>query len=90
MPPTREEMMAYARRWEKLCPILEALRDDDIRTAETQSSIRMLDQAFKIALRDLPPRESSGLVEWQRWMKIWRQRRDGQSRISQTIPDNGC
>ena len=73
-PPTREEMIADARRWEKLGPILETLRDEDIRRADTQASILMLDQAFQIALRGQPPRESSGLVEWQRWMKIWRQR----------------
>jgi hypothetical protein len=29
----------------------------------------MFAQAFRIALRDLPPRESSGLVEWQSWME---------------------
>jgi hypothetical protein len=78
--PTREEMIAYARRWETLGPILDRLRDEDIRQADTQASIRMFDQAFRIALRDLPPRESSGLVEWQRWMHIWRNRLESDSR----------
>jgi hypothetical protein len=29
------------------------------------------EQAFRIALRDLPPWESSGLVEWQDVMRRW-------------------
>jgi hypothetical protein len=39
----------------------------------------MFAQAFRIASRDLPPRESSGFVEWQRWMKIWRRRLESDS-----------
>ena len=73
-PPTRAQMQAYVRRWKELGPILEWMRDEDIRRANTQDSIRMFHQAFRIALRDLPPRESSGLVEWQRYMQIWRER----------------
>jgi hypothetical protein len=69
-----EEEIAYFRRWKELGPILEAIRDREIREADTASSIRMMQQAFRIAIRDLPPRESSGLVEWQRYMMRWRRR----------------
>jgi hypothetical protein len=65
-------MRDYLRRWRELGPILEDIRDNEIRAADTPSAIRMFDQAFRIALRDLPPRESSGLVEWQRHMAKWR------------------
>jgi hypothetical protein len=41
-------------------PVLDAIRDREIREADTAESIRMFEQAFRIALRDLPPRESSG------------------------------
>ena len=73
-PPTREQMQEYVRRWKELGPILERMRDEETRRANTQASIRMFDQAFRNALRDLPTRESSGLVEWQRYMQIWRER----------------
>jgi len=69
-----DEAIAYFRRWKEVGPILEALRDRDIREADTASSLRMMQQAFRIALRDLPPRESSGLVEWQRYMARRQQR----------------
>jgi hypothetical protein len=67
-------MREYVRRWQRLSPLLEAIRDQDTRRADTAGSIRMMEQAFRIALRDLPPRSSSGLLEWQRWMRVWRHR----------------
>lgn len=73
-PPGRDQLRAYVLRWKKLGPILESIRDCEIREADTAASIRSMDQAFRIALRDLPPRASSGLVEWQRAMALWRQR----------------
>jgi len=73
-PPTREECRAYARRWKELGPLLEQIRDQDIRQADTASAIQSFNHAFRTALRDLPPRPTTGLVEWQRWMAVWRQR----------------
>lgn len=73
-PPARQQLMEYVRRWEKLGPIPEEIRDRETRQADTAASIQMFTQAFRIALRDLPPRPSSGLVEWQRYMRLWRQR----------------
>jgi len=72
--PDREQQRKYIRLWETNGPFLDALRDQEIRAADTASSIRMFEQAFRIALRDLPPRESSGLLEWQDWMRRWRSR----------------
>ena len=73
-PPTREECRAYACRWKELGPLLEQIRDQDIRQADTASAIQSFNHAFRTALRDLPPRPTTGLVEWQRWMAVWRQR----------------
>jgi len=56
-------MEQYARRWKELGPILKQIRDREIRQADTPSFIQVMNQAFRIALRDLPPRQSSGLVE---------------------------
>jgi len=65
---SQEQMREYVRIWEGNRPLLEAIRDHEIREADTAHSIRMLEQAFRIALRDLPRRPSSGLVECQKAM----------------------
>lgn len=66
--------VAYLRRWETLGPLLEKLRAEEIRKADTITAIQLFDTAFKVAMRDLPPRQTSGLVEWQKVMKKWRER----------------
>ena len=61
----KQQLREYARLWASNHRFLEDLRDQEIRQADTASAIRMFEQAFRIALRDLPPRGSSGLVQWQ-------------------------
>jgi len=70
----RRREREYVQLWKENGPLLDRLRDREIREADTAASIRMFEQAFRIALRDLPPRASSGLLEWQDWMRRWRQR----------------
>lgn len=66
--------VAYVRRWAALGTELEKIRENEIREADTQAAIRMLDSAFKMALRNLPPRQTSGIVEWQDMVRRWRDR----------------
>jgi len=68
----RQQLREYVQLWAVNGPLLEELRDREIRQADTAVSIRMFESAFRIALRDLPPRESSGLVEWQDFVCRWR------------------
>lgn len=68
----KQELAAYVRQWAANAPLLEELRDREIHQADTAAAIRMFDMAFRIALRELPPRGSSGLVEWQRLVSRWR------------------
>ncbi|HBY62258.1 MAG TPA: hypothetical protein DEH78_20750 [Solibacterales bacterium] len=74
MDSRKEELRRYAQQWASNAPWLEAIRDREIREADTAASIRMFDQAFRSALRELPPRTSSGLVEWQDFVRRWRDR----------------
>jgi hypothetical protein len=67
----RERQVRYVRRWKELGPALERLRDEEVRRADTAASIQSFTEAFRIALRELPPRETSGLVEWQAVAKRW-------------------
>lgn len=75
MDSGKQRMAEHARLWAANGPLLEELRDREIRQADTAAAIRMFDMAFRIALRELPPRDSSGLVEWQRL--VGRYRRHG-------------
>lgn len=71
-PADRELQKEYVRIWKENGPLLEAIRDQEIREADTRQSIRMFDQAFRIAVQSMPPEPWSGLVEWQEYMMRWR------------------
>ncbi|MSU63042.1 MAG: hypothetical protein EXS31_11725 [Pedosphaera sp.] len=47
-------------------PELERMRRDEIREADTASSIPAFDGLFEGAVRDFPTRATSGLIEQQR------------------------
>lgn len=64
----------YVRRWKTLGPQLAAIRDEEVRKADTQQAILMFDTAFQAALRNCPPRMSSGLEEWGKLILKWRDR----------------
>ena len=62
MAVTKEQMQAYIQGWKRAAPVLEALRNHEIRQASTPEAIEMLDGCFKAAMRRLAPDCSSGLV----------------------------
>jgi hypothetical protein len=62
----KDQVRAWIRNWEKLGPILEDLRRQDIRQADTLRAIPAFDGAFESAVRDSPPKPWSGLIEQQR------------------------
>ena len=64
-----DDMRDWVERWKIVGPELDRMRRDEIRRANTQESIRLFDLAFKAALRNTPPRETSGLVEFQRLLR---------------------
>jgi hypothetical protein len=66
---SKEQNARYVRLWAANGPLLDKLRDWETRQADTSASIQMFDLAFRIALRDLPPRDHSGLVEWQDFLR---------------------
>ncbi len=61
-----DRLRDWVRNWEVLGPELERLRRESIRNANTVESIRLFDLAFKATLRNISPRQTSGLVEFQR------------------------
>jgi hypothetical protein len=65
----KDRLRDWVRNWQVAGPKLEQMRREDIRRANTQDSIRLFDLAFKAALRNSPPRNTSGLVEFQRLLR---------------------
>ncbi len=61
----KAQIRAWARNWREAGPILEEIRADEIRVANTVGSMKILDGAFTHAVRSLPARETSGLIEQQ-------------------------
>ena len=54
------------RQWAEAAPTLEALRREEIRTADNRHVLALLEPAFNHAIRTLPPRATSGMVEMRR------------------------
>lgn len=64
-----DRLRAWVYNWQVVGHELEQMRRQDIRRANTQDSIKLFDLAFKAALRNTPPRTTSGLVEFQRLLR---------------------
>jgi len=62
----RELMRHLVQIWKHAGPELEAVRRQDIVEGDNVKIMEILEGAFNHAVRSLPPRESSGLVEMQR------------------------
>lgn len=59
--------------WAKAAPELQKVRDADIRAADTASMIETCASLFRDAVKNFPPKPTSGLLEQQRWfMKLAR------------------
>lgn len=58
----------WVRTWKEAGPRLEAIRRREIQEADNLKVLASLEGAFNHALRTLPPRPSSGLVEMQKWL----------------------
>ena len=60
-------MRRWVETWKEAGPELEAIRLREVREADNLKVLAMLEGAFNQALRTMPPRASSGMVEMQRW-----------------------
>lgn len=65
----KSQTRAWIKNWRELEPILENERRKSIRRVNTAEAIASFDLAYKSAKLHCPRRESSGLVEQQRWFK---------------------
>ena len=65
----KEALRKHVARWQRAAPLLQQVRDADIRAADTASMIACSNLLFRDAVKNSPPRLDSGLVEQQRWVK---------------------
>jgi hypothetical protein len=63
----QEMMRRSVEAWREAGAKLEAIRRREIREADNLQVLAVLEGAFNHALRTMPARESSGLVEMQKW-----------------------
>jgi len=74
MTPEEQELTRkWFRNWQALGPVLEELRWEAIENAETPKAIAAFDGLFETAIRDIPPKPDSGLVEQQDLFKLARE-----------------
>ncbi len=63
---------AWVRNWEELGPILEDIRQDALKRVDTSEAVEAFELSYKSARLHCPPRQTSGLVEQQRWFMLAR------------------
>jgi hypothetical protein len=68
----QNQLNQWLAAWQAARPVLERLRADDIRQANTAAAIESLDDAFESARRLYPPVPTSGLIEQQYYFSRWK------------------
>jgi hypothetical protein len=63
---TSLELKAYVNAWREVSPILEALRDEELRTTPLPVAMAQLSSMIDSAIFLKPLSDTSGLVEMQR------------------------
>jgi hypothetical protein len=64
----REALRRWVETWRAAGPELEAIRRREIREGDNLQVLASLEGAFNHAVRTMPPRKSSGMVEMQKWL----------------------
>ena len=62
----------WVKTWKKAGAELEKIRRKELKEMNTVQALENLLPAFNDALQRMPLRETSGLVEQQRYFKRWR------------------
>ncbi|MGI8601690.1 MAG: hypothetical protein ACR2OZ_01690 [Verrucomicrobiales bacterium] len=65
----RELTKRWVETWKRAGPLLQAIRDEEIRAAKTADAFTAFASLSEHWIRTNPPLPSSGLVEQQRWFR---------------------
>jgi hypothetical protein len=63
----RDALRRWVETWKQAGPELDAIPRKEIEKINVFESLAALEGACNYATRTLPPRDSSGLVEMQKW-----------------------
>ena len=63
---TQDTIRRWVEHWRVASAELEAVRNEEIRSADNVQVLAMLEPASNYAVRTFPMREESGMVEMQR------------------------
>jgi hypothetical protein len=63
----RQQIKERIAQWAAAAPVMQALRDEDVRQSTTAVGVQQLAGVATMTLRDQPPRSECGLVEQQAW-----------------------
>jgi hypothetical protein len=69
MESTASALKTRIAQWASAAPILQEVRDADIRSASTATALKNLQGAINRTVSTMPERKISGLVEQQRWFQ---------------------
>lgn len=58
------------RAWERAEPVLQKLREKEIRETDTVQAMKILSSAIDSAILHSTSRDYSGLIEQQRWFRL--------------------
>ena len=58
----------YLLRWQTLGPLLDSIRHEEIRRMTNEQYLQTMEQLWSVEV-EAAPRETSGLVEWQRLLR---------------------
>lgn len=61
---SEKQLKELVQHWRSAEPLLQAVRDEDIRSADTAQAIDAFNGLFEEAVRRFPPPAWSGLVEF--------------------------
>ena len=68
----RQQIKERVAQWAAATPVMQALRDAEVRRPDTAEGISQLAGVATMTLRDQPPRGDCGLVEQQAWFTKFR------------------
>ncbi|HXH71103.1 MAG TPA: hypothetical protein VNI60_12300 [Pyrinomonadaceae bacterium] len=68
MENEKEKLRAWVDGWKETGKVLEELRRNKIKAANTITSIQVLDSAYRSAIRNRQTNPTSGLVEFHQLM----------------------
>jgi hypothetical protein len=67
-------MQRWVDTWKRAGPLLERIREDEVRVADTWAAFEAFKGLALLAERNHPSEPYSGLVEQQRWFRLFAER----------------